>query len=670
MEEKDIKLQRFGRYLILDHLVDGGMAKICRARYLGEQADKIVAIKMIQSQYSLDPSFKKMFMDEIKVAFGLIHPNIAQTYDYGILDGRLYTAMEYVDGKNLKQFLDRLKDRKYVFPVEISTFITSQVCQGLTYAHHFNDKLTGKILNIIHRDISPHNIMITYDGAVKVIDFGIAKAETNSEETKAGTIKGKLSYLAPEYLEGMELDHRYDQFAVGITLWELLCSRKLFNASNELAILKKIQECKVPIPSTINPNVPKELDQIVMKSLSKDRNLRFQNMDQFNRALVKFLYSNYPDFNATDLNYFAKELFKDDIKEDKEKLYKYGKIDITAYLQDLKNEMERNTSPSDSAPAKTEKSEDSTAPVREKAILLDLGEEVSDKSKISKSNLSLETENSVNKAGKSGQTKMLKSNPLNQKPSLTRSSSSTTALKATNTSSLTVERSDYENSKKSSSAYKVKKVVEEDHSKKPKLFLIVAPLCLLAVAYFNKSTIMELIRPLNKEDSAATLQKRHPSSVNSLAKDQKPEIDKANYRRVVITNTNLFQVFYINDKEVKYDTQGIELPKFEKIKLRVEQENKLPIFKNFEVTEDEPSSIKLPDPSPGIFGILKSSPNYIENSTLTILINENEVVYPLPLSEVKLPVGKYAGVVKNSVTGLTKDVSFEMVENTITKLPK
>ncbi len=333
----DLKLKRFGRYLILDHLVDGGMAKICRARFLGEQANKIVAIKMIQKQYSNDPAFVQMFKDELKVTFGLIHPNIAQTYDYGEVDSVLYTAMEYVDGKNLKQYLDRLKKRKFVFPVEITTYIISQVSQALHYAHTFTDKLTGKTYNIVHRDISPHNIMLTYDGATKVIDFGIAKAETNSEATQAGTIKGKLSYLAPEYLDGLELDHRYDQFAVGITLWEMLCSTKLFTAANDLAVLKKIQACEIPPPSTINPNVPQELDEIVLKALSKDRNNRFKNMDALNRALVRFLYAKFPEFNATDLAYFSKELFKEDIKKDRERLVEYGKINIQPYLSDYDN---------------------------------------------------------------------------------------------------------------------------------------------------------------------------------------------------------------------------------------------------------------------------------------------------------------------------------------------
>jgi serine/threonine protein kinase len=337
------KRERFGKYLILDHLVDGGMAKICRAKFLGEQASKVVAIKMVQPQFSKDDSFKQMFMDEVKLTFGLLHPNIIQTYDYGMHNDQLFVAMEYCDGRNLKEYLDKLKQRKFVFPVEITVYIITQICQGLHYAHTYTDKLTGKEANIVHRDISPHNVMLTYEGAVKVIDFGIAKAESNSEATQAGTIKGKLSYLAPEYLEGMELDPRYDLFAVGISMWEMLCSRKLFKANNDLAVLKKIQECKVPPPSSINPNVPKELDEIVLKALSRDRTKRHENMDQLNRALIRFLYAHYPEFNATDLQYFAKELFKDEIKRDREKLFEFGKIDLTNYLRDLKRENEGGT---------------------------------------------------------------------------------------------------------------------------------------------------------------------------------------------------------------------------------------------------------------------------------------------------------------------------------------
>lgn len=334
----DKKLERFGRYLILDHLQDGGMAKICRARFLDEQAEKIVAIKMIQPQFSQDESFKSMFMDEIKVTFGLQHPNIVQTYDYGMHNGQLYVAMEYCDGRNLKEYLEKLRQRKYIFPIEISVYIAIQVCQGLHYAHTLTDKLSGRPANIIHRDISPHNIMLTYDGAIKIIDFGIAKSTNSSDSTQAGTIKGKLSYLAPEYLEGGDLDHRYDMFAVGITLWEMLCSRKLFKAANDLAILKKIQECKITPPSGINPNVTEELDRIVLKTLARNRDERYEDLEELARALNKFLYLNYPDFSSSDLSYFAKDLFSSEISVDRETLYGFGKIDPQPYIEEWRSE--------------------------------------------------------------------------------------------------------------------------------------------------------------------------------------------------------------------------------------------------------------------------------------------------------------------------------------------
>jgi len=330
--------KRFGRYLILDHLVDGGMAKIYRARFLGEKADKIVAIKMVQPIYSKDKNFQEMFDNELKLAFALHHPNICQTYDYGQYKGIWYTAMEYIDGKNIKQILDRLKKRNEAFPLHLVTYIVSQVCQGLYYAHTFTEKLSGEHYKIIHRDISPHNVMITYDGAVKVIDFGIAKTEMGNESTQAGTIKGKLSYLAPEYIEGVELDQRYDMFAVGITLWEMLCGKKLFSGTNDLNVINQIRECQIPLPSSINPTVPKELDHIVLKALNRDRDLRYRDMNAFSRALLRFLYTHYPDFNPLDLADFTRDIFSEEIKRDREKLLEFGKMDLQQYISDLNSE--------------------------------------------------------------------------------------------------------------------------------------------------------------------------------------------------------------------------------------------------------------------------------------------------------------------------------------------
>lgn len=333
-----MKHERFGRYLILDHLVDGGMAKISRALYLGEQADKVVVIKTMKPQFSEDESFKTMFMDEVKVTFKLVHPNITQTYDYGFINNQLYVVMEYCDGKNLKEFMNKLHLQDSIFRIDLAVYVIAQACLGLYYAHNFNDKMTGKNANIIHRDISPQNIMLTYDGGVKIIDFGIAKAESNSEATKTGTIKGKFSYLAPEYIEGKKLDPRYDEFALAITLWEMLCGKKLFSHKNDIEVLKKIQECYVPAPSSVNSKVPKALDEILLKALSKDRENRYADLYEFHMVLMKFLNANYPDFHPKELVDLAQNIFRDEIREDKEKFKEFGKIDPRPYLDEIKNE--------------------------------------------------------------------------------------------------------------------------------------------------------------------------------------------------------------------------------------------------------------------------------------------------------------------------------------------
>ena len=352
-EDQSGNYARFGKYLLLDHLVDGGMAEIYRARELADNiskivADKIVAIKVIRKQYSADAEFKRMFLDEIKVAFALIHPNISQTYNYGELTGKLFTVMEYVHGKNLHQFLKQLRKEKKVFPIEIAVYITAQICQGLDYAHKFTDKLSGKKLQLIHRDISPHNIMMDYDGMIKVIDFGIAKADTNTEKTQAGTIKGKVSYLAPEYLqEGTTIDHRYDQFAVGLVLWELLTGKRVFSGENDMAILKKVFDCKIPAPSAINPNVPRELEAILGKALSKDPNNRFEDMDKFNRALSKFLNITYSDFSSGDVAKFITTNFSQEILDQQNKLQSFGSIDLTPFCNDYKAEIEGKPSSAD-----------------------------------------------------------------------------------------------------------------------------------------------------------------------------------------------------------------------------------------------------------------------------------------------------------------------------------
>lgn len=578
------KRERFGRYLILDHLVDGGMAKICRARFLGEQADKVVAIKMVQPQFSKDENFRTMFMDEIKVTFGLLHPNIIQTYDYGVHKDQLFVAMEYCDGRNLKEYLEKLRERKFVFPVEITTYIISQACQGLYYAHTFRDKLSGQESQIIHRDISPHNIMLTYDGAVKIIDFGIAKSQTNTEATQAGTIKGKLSYLAPEYLEGLELDARYDQFAIGITMWEMLCSRKLFKENNDLAVLKKIQECKIPAPSSINPNVPKELDEIILKALSKDRSKRFENLDQMNRALMKFLYAKYPDFNATDLSYFAQELFREEIKKDREKLFEFGKIDIKPYLDDLKQESDGKVKVVHSAPGSAE----DQRPV--KAQILDFGFEEED----NKTKGKLKT-TSVKKS--IGPTEKTFSN-AEVKKKLDKNNTQLTSIKNVNTKSNI-------NIKTEKTAVGTK-IIKREEPKKSKLPVVAAIVLVLvgASAYIYLNFLKQEETPIVEVHPKTRVKKGPaPASVDPQ------HAEDATKGSIVLTHFDRqkMQVFIDGEKHDVDAVSSVKVPVMKEFTLRIQIEGKKHFIKTMSVDNQAAVEIEVPEMPNMPYGYINTS---------------------------------------------------------------
>lgn len=321
----DDVLKKFGRYFLLDQIAQGGMAEIYRARLASpEGAGRLIVIKRIQGGFGSNDEFHQMFRSEIKVTMGLSHPNIVQLYDFGEESGQPYIAMELVDGKNLRQFLTRYNDQKSGFPVDLAAFIIEQAAAGLHHAHSFKDKITGQPLNIVHRDISPQNLLISYEGNVKVIDFGIAKATTNKEATRAGIIKGKPSYLSPEQITGLELDGRCDVFALGIVLWELLVGRKLFPGDSDFAVIKLIENegNRIKPPSEHNPDVPAELDAIVLKALERNRDRRYQTAEELQRALHRFTYMTNPEFNPSELSYVARELFKNEIVEDRKRIQK------------------------------------------------------------------------------------------------------------------------------------------------------------------------------------------------------------------------------------------------------------------------------------------------------------------------------------------------------------
>jgi serine/threonine protein kinase len=648
----DKKFQRFGKYLILDHLVDGGMAKICRARYLGEQANKMVAVKMVQPQFSNDEAFVRMFQDELNITFGMLHPNIMQVYDYGKTNGQLYTAMEYIHGANLKQYLDRLKEKKVVFPVEISCYIISQVCQGLHYAHTFTDKLTGKPYNIVHRDISPHNIMLTYDGAVKVIDFGIAKANTNSEATQAGTIKGKLSYLAPEYLDGLELDARYDEFAVGITLWEMLCSRKLFQANNDLAVLKQIQACKIVKPSEINRSVPAELDAIVMKALSKDRAHRYENLDQMNRALVRFLYSTYPEFNASDLKSFADGLFKAEVENDREKFVEYGKIDILSYIEDMKQEESRTGKISKKdIPAINVRPGSPKEPERQMLREIEL--------QLETNQVEIGIENTGDKTGtrKLNKTSLHTAKVTSKNTKANSSSSLKSSPKDKTSSRLVVSR------KESATASE-----QAEKSASFSMVVMIVAASFAAFAYFQADAVEEVLgfnlRAMIHGEETHGRSISSEKGVKKHVANLPTAVDEEKMGKIILGNVNISMEVHVNGVKTDYIGRPLQVDLDQEITISVKKSGYVPFATKVTLNKDKNSAVvNVPELERARLGLLTTSQNYTAGSKLVYEEAGEMVERQLPFKDMQIPEGTYQAKVVNPILGTEKKVEFSIEEN-------
>ncbi|NCN95608.1 MAG: serine/threonine protein kinase, partial [Bdellovibrionales bacterium] len=225
----------------------GGMAEVFLGRALGAGGiSKFFAIKRILPQYADSPEFIDMFREEAKIAINLKHSNIVSIHEFGIQDQQFFLVMDFVEGRNLRQILNKMKKMKIQFATEHIVYLIREIASGLDHAHRCIDATTGKPLNITHRDMSPQNVMVSFDGEVKIVDFGIAKAESQVETTRAGTLKGKFGYMSPEQAEGLSVDMRTDLFSLGIVMWELLANDRLFTANNEINTLRKIRDCHVP----------------------------------------------------------------------------------------------------------------------------------------------------------------------------------------------------------------------------------------------------------------------------------------------------------------------------------------------------------------------------------------------------------------------------------------
>lgn len=319
--------ETFGNYVLLEKLAAGGMAEVYLAKKVGASGvQKFVAIKRILQQFSDSKDFIDMFKDEAKIAINLSHSNVVAIYDFGVQEEQFYIVMEFVEGRNLRQILNRMKRVDQYFSVSQVAHIIKQVAGGLDHAHRCIDPTTGNPLNIIHRDMSPQNVMLAFEGEPKIVDFGIAKAAHQIEATRAGTLKGKFGYMSPEQVEGQSVDSRTDIFALGIMTWEMLANQRLFLANNEINTLRKIRECDVPSLRKINPNIPSELDQIVQKALKKEKLERYQNAGDLHRDLQGFLSRFDPDFSVQDLSSFTKSLFSDEIVQIRKKQIVYAQI--------------------------------------------------------------------------------------------------------------------------------------------------------------------------------------------------------------------------------------------------------------------------------------------------------------------------------------------------------
>ncbi|MEK6624787.1 MAG: serine/threonine-protein kinase, partial [Bdellovibrionota bacterium] len=281
---------------------------------------RVVIIKVVKHKHSTKAEFKKMFLSEVKTAFRLSHPNIAQCYDSGEEQGQLYCVMEYVEGLNLKVLQEKLLKKQVQLPHALIAHIITEAAKGLGHAHELSGAqvFAKKKQGLIHRDVSPHNIMVTFDGHVKGIDFGMARLHESGEKTHIGTLKGKPSYMAPEYIRGKYYDHRIDQFALGIVFWEMVTGQRLFQGANTIEIIRKIDKCDIPPPIEHNASLSISAQTIILKMLASQHRRRYNSMEEVVRALKGLEQQNQVGMN--DLEKFLQEHFKTEIQDSRNHL--------------------------------------------------------------------------------------------------------------------------------------------------------------------------------------------------------------------------------------------------------------------------------------------------------------------------------------------------------------
>ena len=325
-----------GRYRVVEEIGVGGMASVHLARMDGPGGfQKWVAIKRIHPNLVEDDQFVDMFLDEARIAAGINHANVAQVFDLGKDDGTYWIAMEYLHGEPLRELMRRCEDRAHLVSPDIAARICAEACEGLHAAHELRGT-NGQLLGLVHRDVTPHNLFITYEGTTKVVDFGIAKVADRLSETRAGTLKGKLAYMSPEQVRGQDdVDRTTDIFALGVVLWELTTGHRLFRMDTDLDTLEKVQACVVPPPSTVLAGYPIELESVVMRALAKKKSDRFQTAREFARALNVYLQRRAVLVGPEEVSAFMHALFSDRIRAREAHLAWAADVTSTINVQQL-----------------------------------------------------------------------------------------------------------------------------------------------------------------------------------------------------------------------------------------------------------------------------------------------------------------------------------------------
>ncbi|MFL5319390.1 MAG: protein kinase domain-containing protein [Myxococcaceae bacterium] len=316
----------FGKYLLLDRINIGGMAEVWRGKTFGAGGfERLMAIKRILPNIAEDEEFISMFIDEAKISVQLTHANVAQIAELGNIGGSYFIAMEYIPGKDLRAIFDKCRKKGEPAPIPLTCFVVSKMCEGLDYAHRKKDGM-GRDMNIVHRDISPQNVLLSYEGEVKVIDFGIAKAAGKATKTQAGILKGKFGYMSPEQIRGLPLDRRSDVFAIGVVLYEMLTGERLFVGDSDFSVLEKVRKAEVLPPTTYNKRIPEALEKIVLKALAKEVDDRYQYANELGDDLQRFLITSDSIFSRKDLMQYMKSTFAEEVEREKQRLAEYSEV--------------------------------------------------------------------------------------------------------------------------------------------------------------------------------------------------------------------------------------------------------------------------------------------------------------------------------------------------------